>query len=188
MAVTQETQTVSQSTESAHVAENDVLGTLGIDGTLFIAQLVNFTIVAFVLWRWVFKPVVKKLDERTSSVEKGLKDAEEAQKRLENAEKEERTRVATAERKAQSILVETQKLAETMKAEKLAETKAEMDKAVEAARALIKNERKETYDALRKDIAGLIIVATEKVVRGLDPEARQRLVTEALNEFEKNDV
>src|SRR5262245_13672557 len=54
------------------------LGALGVEWNLFVAQLVNFAIVFFVMWKYVYTPLMKTLDERTARIEKGLKDAEAA--------------------------------------------------------------------------------------------------------------
>src|SRR5262245_53133970 len=65
-------------------SEGGVLGMLGINWKLFIAQLINFGIVLFVLWKWVFKPVSSGLEARTTRIEKSLQDATQ----LEQAKKE----------------------------------------------------------------------------------------------------
>ena len=47
-------------TEAKQVAESaGILGPLGVDVKLFIAQLVNVGVVLFVMWRWVYKPLLK---------------------------------------------------------------------------------------------------------------------------------
>ncbi|MBL8031980.1 MAG: hypothetical protein JNK33_06710, partial [Candidatus Doudnabacteria bacterium] len=67
--------------EVAHASEAATgqasgLGSLGLNAKLFIAQLVNFSIIFFVLWRWVFKPITRHLQERTTRIEQSLQDAE----------------------------------------------------------------------------------------------------------------
>ncbi len=172
----------------AHPEDANFLSTLGIDGTLFIAQLINFSIVAFILWRWVFKPVVAKLDERTTTVEKGLKDAEEAQVRLENAEREEAERISNAESRVTAMIEEAKTQAEELRRERLGEAKAEVEKIVQEARETIKRERKETYDALQGEIASLVTAAVERVVKQMDADTKKKLIQEALNELEKTNV
>src|SRR3990167_360095 len=70
---------------AAEAAKTDVLGTLGINWKLFMAQLVNVGIVIFVLSKWVFKPLVKLMDDRVKKIDDGLAHAKEAV-RLEVAE------------------------------------------------------------------------------------------------------
>ena len=52
-----------------------IIKNLGIDWKIFLAQLVNFGIVFFVLKKFAFSPIQKLLKERQSKIEKGLNDA-----------------------------------------------------------------------------------------------------------------
>ena len=52
-----------------------IIKNLGIDWKIFLAQLVNFGIVFFVLKKFAFSPIQKLLKERQSKIEKGLDDA-----------------------------------------------------------------------------------------------------------------
>ena len=49
---------------------DSIIETFHLDWKLFLAQVVNFTIVVFVLWRFAFKPLAKNLAERTRTIEK----------------------------------------------------------------------------------------------------------------------
>jgi hypothetical protein len=66
----------------ATTLEVGLIGTLGLNRDLFFAQLFNFAVVFFVMWRWVYKPLVKAMDERSATIAKGLSDAEAATKAL----------------------------------------------------------------------------------------------------------
>src|SRR3989338_10025020 len=55
---------------------SSVLGTLGINWKLFLAQLLNFGIVLFVFWKWVVKPLGTTLTKRQERIESGLKNAD----------------------------------------------------------------------------------------------------------------
>ena len=65
---------------------------LGLNWELFIAQLINFAVILFILWKWVFTPVAKKLQERTDRIEKAMSDAntteKEQQKMVEDGKKQ----------------------------------------------------------------------------------------------------
>jgi F0F1-type ATP synthase membrane subunit b/b' len=53
-------------------ASTDLLGKLGINAPLFLAQLVNFSIVLLVMWKWVYTPLVKLMDKRAQEIADGL--------------------------------------------------------------------------------------------------------------------
>ena len=57
---------------------DELIKTFHIELNLLVAQIVNFSIVLFVLYRFAYAPILKTLNSRTGKIEKGLKDAESA--------------------------------------------------------------------------------------------------------------
>ena len=58
----------------------------GIDWKLLLAQAVNFGVLFVALTYFLYKPVLKTLDERKQKVAKGVTDAEAAEKMLAEAD------------------------------------------------------------------------------------------------------
>lgn len=65
-----------------------VLGSIGFNWHVALANFINFLIILFILNKFVFKKVLKTVDERKSLISKGLDDARLAEKKLFSAEKE----------------------------------------------------------------------------------------------------
>ena len=55
-------ETTTNTTEPA--GDGGVAASLGINGTLFVFQLINFAIVASIIWFLILKPLTKKMTER----------------------------------------------------------------------------------------------------------------------------
>ena len=62
-------------------------GQFGVDFPFLAAQVLNFGIVALILYQFAFKPVLATLDQRQKKISDGLQYAEEMKKRLADAEK-----------------------------------------------------------------------------------------------------
>ena len=69
------------------------MGELGINLPGLITQLISFSILLLIS-KFLYKPVVKLLDERAEKIKKGLDDAETASKNAENAAEKNRRRVS----------------------------------------------------------------------------------------------
>jgi len=68
----------------------EIFNQFGINPLLLLAQVVNFAVLLFILKRFLYKPILKVLEERKKRIEESLKNAEEIEKRLvETAELEE---------------------------------------------------------------------------------------------------
>jgi len=66
----------------------EIAKVFGLDWKLLIIQAVNFGVLLLVLWYFLYKPVLKMLDERRGKIQKGVEDAENAEIRLTEIEGE----------------------------------------------------------------------------------------------------
>ena len=90
----------------------DLLSQFGIDWRLFVAQLLNFLILLWILRRFVYPPLVKLLRERRGQIERGVAEAEEASQALARARAEADAMRREAEVNAQQIVAEALRTAE----------------------------------------------------------------------------
>jgi F-type H+-transporting ATPase subunit b len=142
-----------------------LFSTFGIDWHLLIAQTVNFVVLLAILSWLLYKPVLKMVDERKRLVVKGVEDAEEAERKLAEADGEAAIRVGSAEKEAEEIVKGARALGAAEKATLLKEAEAraaqvERDAAARAAEDLARAKRES-----EKDIARLAVLAAEKVLR-----------------------
>ena len=86
---------------------DSIIETFHLDWKLFLAQVVNFTIVVIVLWRFAFKPLAKNLAERTKTIEKSLKQAKEIAEQREEMLKLREQSVLEAQIEAKKVIDET---------------------------------------------------------------------------------
>lgn len=78
-----------------------VLHSIGFNSHVALANFVNFLIVLFILNKFVFKKVIKTIDERDSIIKKGLTDASLAKSNLKSANKASEEIISEAKRKAE---------------------------------------------------------------------------------------
>ncbi|MCL5666696.1 MAG: F0F1 ATP synthase subunit B [Patescibacteria group bacterium] len=169
----------------AHAAEEassgGVMETLGINWKLFLAQIVNFGIILLVLWKWVFIPVAKKLQERTDKIEKSLNDAERIEKEKKEFEAWKNEQMANARKEAGSIITAAQADAGKAKEQILREAKTEQQKIVDQAKQQIEEEKTHALSQAKTEIANMVTVAAEKILRGkLNEKNDQELIKESL--------
>ena len=103
------------------------IGTLGINWKLFLAQLLNFGIVLFILWKWVMKPVVGALESRRVKIEQSLKKAQDIEERLQKFEEHKEGELRRIRVQGQEILNQANAAAASAKAETVAAGRAEAD-------------------------------------------------------------
>lgn len=161
LAITEAVQTVGETTATE---SGGILGTLGIDFKLFLAQLVNFGVVLFIFWKWVVKPLGKTLTDRQNRIESGLKNADlmESEKRKFDEWKSAEMKKVRSE--AEKVLKGASDTAEKIKVETLGTAQTQANKLVEQAMASIESEKVQMLKEVRTELADLVVMASEKIL------------------------
>ena len=180
MAATEAVQHAAQTSPSLE-AEEGVLGTLGINGKLFLAQLVNFTLVLLIVWRWIVRPLAKTLTDRQQKIEQGLKNAsymEEEKKRFEIWKQSEMKKVRS---ETDNLMRTASDTAGKIKQETISEATKQSANMIHQARASIEAEKDNMVRSAKQEIATLVVAASEKILRSkLDEKKDKKLVNESL--------
>ena len=159
----------------------ELLTNLGIDWRLLIAQLINFGILLAVLYRFLYKPVLKLLHDRSARIEAGLKNADEVEKKLNEASVTYERKVLEARAEAQKIVEMAKKEAEKVRAELAAHAQNEAAHIVEAGRQKLSAEKEKIMHEAEHELADLVAEATAHVLgEAVTQEIDQKLIDEAV--------
>ena len=165
----------------------DTANKFGVNWPMFISQCISFAIVAFLLHRFAYKPVLKVLEERREKIAEGLANAEQIKKEL-----------ANVQGKSQEILnqanVQGNKLIEEARLSAAKILEQESQKAIATANEIITKARQANEAELarmkaelRREVGRLVVVTTAKVTgKILTPEDQQRLAEETNQQLAKN--
>jgi F-type H+-transporting ATPase subunit b len=170
----------------AHAAETaapstSILGSFGVDWVKFIAQFINFGIVLFILWKWVFTPVTAALQKRTEKIEKSLRDAETTVKEKEEFNKWKEMEMTKVRSQATSIVAAAEAQGQKAKDEILKQTQEEQQKAIEHAKKQIEIEKNQAMAAAKSELADLVTNATERVIKQkMDSAKDKEMIKEML--------
>lgn len=160
----------------------EALSNLGVDWRLFLAQAVNFLILLFILQRYAYKPMLKFLEERSTKIEQGLKDAEAATKRLEETEQEQKNVLSKAQKEARAIVEEAVAVAKRRDQEQLEKTKTEIAQMLEASQKNIAEEKERMLREAKAELGSLVVSATEKIAKvKLDASKDNELIRESVS-------
>ncbi len=160
---------------------DELIKTFHIELNLLVAQVVNFSIVLFVLYRFAYKPILKTLNSRTGKIEKGLKDAGEAGRKLEEIAKKEKEVLSNAKKEAREIIKNAEEQAKN-NAENIAlEAKKQNEKLILTTKKQIEQEKNKMLAEVKSEIANLVVLATEKIIEEkLDRNKDMELIEKAI--------
>jgi F-type H+-transporting ATPase subunit b len=152
---------------------------------LMIWTLVLFLFTMWVLSKVAFPRIQEALDKRARTIAESIEAAERQRKESDELLQEYRERLAEAREQADDIMARARKAAETANTEATAAGKEKREELVAAAKRDIEAETRRSLQQIRKEVADLTVLATEKVTRkSLTAEDQKRLVEDALSEVD----
>ncbi len=158
----------------------EIFTQFGVTLPKFIAQLVLFLIVYFVLNRYAFAPILRILEERRKRIEEGQLNAEKIKKQLAEAELRYQEMLRKANDDAQLLIEESRKNNEAFSKREMDRAVTESSAIVDRARQEIASERTLMVDEVKKEMVSLVIKTTAQVAgKILTPEDQKRLTEEA---------
>jgi len=155
----------------------------GIEPALLLAQILNFGIVLFVLWKFAYKPVLKAMRERREKIEQSLKDAKTVEQKLAEAEQLKEAKILEARKDAQHIMEKVEVESERFRKQRIEEIDVELATMRKHARNEIAAEKLQALTDAKAELVNLVISATQKVVpQGATKDLDKKLVAEAVEE------
>ena len=142
----------------------EILNQFGVQPILLAAQVVNFLILLFILKKFLYKPILKVLDERKKRIEDSLKNAREIEKRLAETEAEVEKVLAKALAEGQKILDQSKK--EAVQIIEGANKKAEqiLLKTVDDGKKIVELQKEILMRQIRENVGSLVGLVLEKVI------------------------
>lgn len=136
----------------------------GISWPFILAQIINFSVVAFILWKFAFKPVLATLDERQQKIASGLKYAEEMQAKLAATQQESAAIIKQSQVEAARIIDEARRAAKEYLDKQTQEASTKANDLLLKAQQAIELEHKKMLSDARSEIARLVVATTERVL------------------------
>jgi F-type H+-transporting ATPase subunit b len=152
---------------------------------LMVWTLLVFVVTMVLLSRLAFPPISAALERRKRNIEESIDTAERTRKEADELLAEYRERLKEARTQAEEIVQRARQAADTHEHEAKERGQEILAEAAKRAERDIEAASKRALDDIRREVADLTVMATEKVTRKtLDTDDQKRLVQEALSELD----
>lgn len=157
---------------------------LGLVFWMFIA----FIILFFVLAKWGWPIIIKNMEQRADTIDKGVEYAKEAKAQLDSARADAQKFLDEARKQQAEILRDAAKMKSQIIEEAKKEASEETKKVMDAAKVSIEQSRKEAELQFRDEVSKFSLDIAEKMVRNQlkSDKAQTELVNKLLDEIENN--
>ena len=156
---------------------------------LMIWTLLAFGITLYLLNKLAFPRIAAALDRRRVAIQESIDAAQRAKQEADELLEEYRARLREAREQADDIVARSRKAAENVAEETKVEAAKQREALLANARRDIEHETRRALEELRKEVADLTVMATEKITRkSLTEEDHRRLIEEALTEVDFSEL
>ena len=136
----------------------------GVDWHLLIIQLVNFALLLAALTYFLYKPVLRIIDERREKVAEGVRLAQQADQKLEDAKTQGEHIVADAAKEAEGLVATARTRAGELASETAKAAEAKAASILKEAEAKAEEEKRIALRESSKEIARAAMLAAEKIL------------------------
>ena len=142
-------------------------------------MLLSFLTVLFILGKFAWKPILKALKERETSIEDALNSADKAREAMENLKSDNEKLLAEARAERERMLREARDTKDAIINEAKGKASAEANRLLQQAREIINTEKLAAITELKNQVATLSIEIAEKILREqLKDAAKQKELAE----------
>ncbi|MCC6234303.1 MAG: F0F1 ATP synthase subunit B [Verrucomicrobiales bacterium] len=153
--------------------------TFGVTWTLFISQLVSFCIVAFLLHRFAYKPILQVLEDRKQRIAESLANAEKIKVQLAEAEAARREMLQKANTDATKLIEEARAAAARVQEVETQKAIAQAEQIITKAREAAQGDYEKMKQDLRKEMGRLAVDLAARVTgKILTVDDQRRLADE----------
>lgn len=164
----------------------EILDKFGFEPILFIAQIVNFLIIFFVLKKFLYKPLLKIIDERKKKIEEGLTAAEENNKKLTETIEKEQEILKKAQIEARKLIDEAKSKQDEIINKSEQTAKLRVEKMLADAKTQINSEVSIVEKRLASDVSRMAsIMLNESLKDFFTPSDQELILKNAIKKLKK---
>lgn len=159
---------------------------LGIQPIQLLTQIFNFLVMVILLTKFLYKPIIKMLDERKKKIQDGLEYTEKTRQELEKIEKKKAEITRIAENQAKKIIEEGKLTGKKLEEEIVKKAHKEALDIVEKGKKEVELEKMEMEKQLKTKTVEIAAALAEKVLlQILNKDDQKNIIDKKLKEISK---
>jgi len=152
------------------------------DPGLYVWTIIIFLVLAFLLMKFAWKPLLAMLEKREENIRQSLLDAEKARDELAHVKEDTEKLLNEARNESQAIVAAGKKNAERMKDEIIEKAQSKSDALLEDAKKQIHLEKDRAILEVKAEVVNLSMEVAKKLIKkNLSKEDNLKLINESLS-------
>jgi F-type H+-transporting ATPase subunit b len=160
--------------------------TFGVDWPHLMAQIISFSIVCALLYRYAYKPVLAILDQRRTQIARGIADSQKIKAQLTQTETERHEVLMEAGVEANKIIEEARAAAAQVRKSQTEKAAAAAEQIISKGQEAAVQEHVRMLGELKGELGILVVQATARVTgKVLTPDDQRRMAEETIKQVAK---
>lgn len=165
----------------------EILGNLGINGKILLAQIVNFFLLMYLLKRFLYKPLLDIMQERQRRIKIGLRNADESEKRLREIEERSEKQFEKTAKEVDRILEKAHIEGEEHRKDIVREAQEEVTRIKEEAKSALQKEKERIIMDVRTEMGDLAVQIAKKIIKEkITDEDKKKLMDSVHEKMEES--
>lgn len=144
-----------------------------IDWFTFVAQIVNFLVLIWLLKRFLYGPILKAMDDRQAGIAATIEEARTSEKNAETTQRDFEQKLAELSNTRNTLLTEAQQQADSWRDERLNQARDEVSQARNEWHGALRREKHQLLQSLQLEVARHTADATRHLLNQLAGEDLQ---------------
>jgi len=160
----------------------EILGKIGFDWRMGLANLVNFLIIFWLLKKYAFGPIAKKIKERDQKIQQGLDDATKAASEITMAKENYEKKINEAKREANLIITKASEQGKQLVNQAAQDAQQKAEKIISDAKTVITKEKESMLAQVKEETVDLAVEISEKILKEkLDKSKNESLIKKLIS-------
>ena len=142
----------------------ELLTALGVDWKTFIAQLVNFLILYWILRKFALGKIIGFIQKRQDEIDSGVKNAQLAQQALDQAKTQQEEILTNARKKAKNIIGEAKQLGQIQEEKIVQEAKEKAKKIIDSGERQVKVAKEKMILEAKSELTDIITIGLKNLI------------------------
>lgn len=141
-----------------------IIEAFAIDWRLLLVQAVNFAVLLLILWHFLYRPLMRMLDERRAKIEAGVRDAEKAEHELKKIQSQRAGILTSATHEGETLVEHARKAGADKERAMLADAEDRAHILVQSAEREARELKETALEESKVEMAKLIVLGAERVL------------------------
>lgn len=143
---------------------DQIVATFGIDWKILLIQVLNFSVLWYLLWRFLYQPVTTLIESRRAQIIEGVANAERASTALKDSQAKKAEILTAASLEAEQLVAQARASAQAREVTLMQEAQEKYNRMLREAELKGEEIQRTALRESRDEMARLIVLGVEKTL------------------------